>query len=121
MSRSLVAGTKRKQPDTQSHKEGTQSPSDLSALPLRAKQVAEDAENAALAAIEEEQRLSRLSKLPAFWLPSLTPSEKQGQVDLKSLRTSMEPRCRVTSEHGHPIRCVVMMMCMQRLPDKRAN
>lgn len=98
----VSAGVKRKASD-----EGdvvVSGASSLASLPEKARRVAQEAEDKAQAAIEEEQRLSRLKKLPAFWLPSLTPGEKEGKVDLKQLETALEPRCRVTSEHGHKIR-----------------
>lgn len=93
----VSVGTKRKAED-----QLTGLPS-LASLPARAQQVAQQAEDEALAAIEAEHRAKRRSKLPSFWLPSLTPSEKEGIVDLKSLTKSMAPRCRVEKDYGHPI------------------
>ncbi|CAO1618267.1 unnamed protein product [Sympodiomycopsis kandeliae] len=100
---SASAGTKRKAPAEADSSAPDSASSSVASLPERARKVAEEAEERALAAIEEEHRLSTRKKLPAFWLPSLTPSEKEGQVDLKRLRTSLEPLCRVGNEHGHPI------------------
>lgn len=72
-------------------------------LPIRAQAVARAAEEHALAEIEEGLRKQRKAKLPSFWLPSLTPSERQGQVDLHQMTEGMEVRCRVGSERGHPL------------------
>lgn len=106
---SPAAGTKRKASTAaigDEDESGDGGMASLAALPERAQQLARQAEDEALAALEAEQRAARRSKLPSFWLPSLMPSEKEGEVDLRSLGNALEPRCRVSSEHGHPIRYV---------------
>lgn len=77
--------------------------STLSTLPARAQKLALAAELRALEEIEEEQRSSRRSKLPSFWVPSLTPSEREGDVDLRKMTEGMDVRCRVASEQGHAL------------------
>ncbi|CAD6939509.1 unnamed protein product [Tilletia controversa] len=57
-------------------------------------------EDSALAEIEAEQRDARRSKLPAFWLPSLTPSEVEGRPKDIKLHTL----CRAGSEKGHKLK-----------------
>lgn len=74
----------------------------LSDLPSRALELANQAEEAALKTIEAEQREARKAKLPAFWLPSLTPSQKEGNVSISDLKKSLTTRCKI-SEHGHPM------------------
>lgn len=76
----------------------------LASLPERAQRLTQQAEDEALEALEAEQKASRRRKLPSFWLPSLMPSEKEGDVDLNKVGSSLEPRCRVENEHGHSIR-----------------
>ncbi|PWN22880.1 hypothetical protein BCV69DRAFT_280493 [Microstroma glucosiphilum] len=75
----------------------------LASLPERAQRLTQQAEDEALEALEAEQKASRRRKLPSFWLPSLMPSEKEGDVDLNKVGSSLEPRCRVENEHGHSI------------------
>ncbi|CAO1627856.1 unnamed protein product [Parajaminaea phylloscopi] len=77
--------------------------STLASLPARAHAWASAAEERAMAELEEEQRASRKSKLPSFWLPSLTPSEREGDVDLRRVSEGMDVRCRVADEHGHAL------------------
>lgn len=77
--------------------------STLTSIPARAQSLALAAEERALATLEESQRASRKSKLPSFWLPSLIPSEREGDVDLRKLTEDLGVRCRVGSERGHPL------------------
>ncbi|KAK0566223.1 hypothetical protein OC861_003368 [Tilletia horrida] len=67
---------------------------DLIALKLR------QAEESALNDIKAEQRDARRSKLPAFWLPSLTPSEVEGRPKDIKLHTL----CRTGNARGHKLK-----------------
>lgn len=96
------AGSKRKEPEGGVSVTSADA-SSLSSLPDRAQAVAQAAEEEALAELEESQRSSRKSKLPSFWLPSMTPNEREGEVDLASVGQGMEVRCRVANERGHAL------------------
>lgn len=59
-----------------------------------------EAEEAGMRQIEAEQREARRTKLPSFWLPSLTPSQTEGPIkDLK-----LTTLCRAGSQIGHALR-----------------
>lgn len=56
--------------------------------------LARKAEEVALRQIEKEQAESRRAKLPAFWLPSLTPDSALGplkDIKLQTLCHAVEP------------------------------
>ncbi|KAL9940522.1 hypothetical protein V8E36_000010 [Tilletia maclaganii] len=72
----------------------------LSSLPEAIALKLQQAEDAALASLEQEQRDARRTKLPAFWLPSLTPSEVAGRPKDIKLHTL----CRVGNERGHKLK-----------------
>ncbi|KAE8209487.1 hypothetical protein CF327_g6533 [Tilletia walkeri] len=72
----------------------------LSTLPDAIASKLRKVEDSALAEIEAEQRDARRSKLPAFWLPSLTPSEVEGRPKDIKLHTL----CRAGSEKGHKLK-----------------
>ncbi|KAK0556049.1 hypothetical protein OC844_005960 [Tilletia horrida] len=74
--------------------------SHLSSLPDVIDNKLRQAEATALAEIEAEQRDARRSKLPAFWLPSLTPSEVEGRPKDIKLHTV----CRAGDEKGHKLK-----------------
>ncbi|KAK0522725.1 hypothetical protein OC834_006167 [Tilletia horrida] len=74
--------------------------SHLSSLPDVIDIKLRQAEATALAEIEAEQRDARRSKLPAFWLPSLTPSEVEGRPKDIKLHTV----CRAGDEKGHKLK-----------------
>lgn len=99
---SPAAGFKRKE-TTSSSPDPSSSTSSLSSIPAKAQSLAAAAEQRALSELEEAQRSSRKSKLPSFWLPSLMPSEREGDVDLRAVSEEMGVRCRVGSERGHPL------------------
>ncbi|EPQ31399.1 uncharacterized protein PFL1_00734 [Pseudozyma flocculosa PF-1] len=62
---------------------------------------AREAERAAIAKIAAEQAQARKAKLPAFWLPSLTPTEAEAPP--KVLRDKLKPLCKAENEKGHRI------------------
>ncbi|PWN50980.1 hypothetical protein IE53DRAFT_386689 [Violaceomyces palustris] len=97
-----IRGTKRKAsptPTSSSSSNGTRWT--LSDLPQRAEKLAMEAEEAAMKKIKAEQAESRKAKLPAFWLPSLTPSEVEGPA--RNLADKLKTLCKVDSEKGHKI------------------
>lgn len=49
--------------------------------------LAKEAEEAAMRAIEQEQAEARRAKLPAFWLPTLTPEARVGPLKDIKLQT----------------------------------
>jgi len=54
--------------------------------PEAAKKLAQEAEDEAVRQLEIEQNEARKAKLPAFWLPSLTPESQVGLLPLKDLK-----------------------------------
>lgn len=63
--------------------------------------LAKEAEEAAMQAIEQEQAEARRAKLPAFWLPTLTPQARVGP--LKDIK--LQTLCSADDE-THPLACV---------------
>jgi hypothetical protein len=79
--------------------------SGISSLPERiaAAAAAAAASDAAEAELLEQQAAEKRARFPAYWLPSLTPTARSGELeDLKKEAAKMtKPRCLVGSEHGH--------------------
>ena len=81
----------------------------------RAQELAEEAEQKALAKIQAEQATARKKrKLPSFWLPTLTPSERQDAfaLGIYNKNGSLEDMtlgtvCKAATDWGHSLRCVV--------------
>ncbi|KIM33264.1 hypothetical protein M408DRAFT_151881 [Serendipita vermifera MAFF 305830] len=59
--------------------------------PETAKKLAQEAEDEAVRQLEFEQNEARKAKLPAFWLPSLTPDSQVGLLPLKDIK--MQTMC----------------------------
>ena len=77
--------------------------SGISSLPERIAAAAATASDAAEAELLEQQAAEKRARFPAYWLPSLTPTARSGELeDLKKEAAKMtKPRCLVGSEHGH--------------------
>ncbi|CAH7677149.1 hypothetical protein PPACK8108_LOCUS12288, partial [Phakopsora pachyrhizi] len=74
-------------------------------------QITTEAERSALEAIERESIEAKKSKLPNFWLPSLTPSApptRPSQASNRASVTNLRPLCNVSNRSGnnrpHPIK-----------------
>ena len=67
--------------------------------------LAREAEEAAARQIEREQADALKSKLPDFWLPSLTPTYTSGGPPKSLADVKLQTTCRA-GEPAHPIVCV---------------
>ncbi|KDN41974.1 hypothetical protein K437DRAFT_291305 [Tilletiaria anomala UBC 951] len=103
--------SKRKASDTSPSHGG-----DLSGIAARAEIAAKEAEERALEKLLDEQAAARKHrKLPSFWLPELTPSERQDAFALGiygkgwaatkggSAPLDMKPVCKAAGERGHTL------------------
>ncbi len=67
--------------------------------PAAVEKLALAAEEAAMISIEKEQQEARRTKLPSFWLPTLTPDAKVGPLNDVKLSTVCS-----LGEVAHPLR-----------------
>lgn len=61
--------------------------------------------------LSEEQAQAKRDRIPAYWLPSLTPSAETSKQEIvrrteEALGKGMETKCFVSDVHGHPLRFV---------------
>ncbi|CEH14201.1 Uncharacterized conserved protein [Ceraceosorus bombacis] len=100
-------GVGKSAPVTIAQKARSSSPT-LSSLPARIAEATRAAEDAAMAALAEEQAQAARAKFPSYWVPSLTPDLSNHQLSAENLEIKRKeraklakPRCLIGGEPGH--------------------
>lgn len=80
----------------------------LSDLPARIAEQAEKRLNEIMKELAEEQIQAKRDKIPAYWLPSLTPSAETSKEELvkrteEALRKGLDTKCYISDKLGHEV------------------